>query len=329
MRRREFVAAVTAVAAVWPFVARAQQPGTLRRIGVLLVLAESDAEAPLRVAALKKGLAEFGWVDGKNVRLDIRWAGGDAQRIQSQASELVASKPDVLIAGATSALAALYRHTRDIPIVFAQVADPVGSGYAANAARPGGNVTGFALYDATIAVKWIELLKQIADAVTRVALVYDPANPVWVQFLRAIEPIANRMGVQVVGAAVQMPGDIERTIDRFASEPNGGLIVAASPLTAVHRKQIIALAAKHRLPAVYTLRYFVSDGGLAFYGVDNLELYRRTASYIDRIFRGEKPGDLPIQYPNKFELVINLRTAKALGLEIPLSVLARTDEVIE
>lgn len=301
----------------------------MRRIGMLLVIAENDPEASRRVAAVKDGLRNLGWIEARHVEFDIRWGAGDADRISRHAAELVASKPDALVAGATSALSALRRQTRDIPIVFAQATDPVGQGFAASAARPGGNVTGFAVYDAAIAVKWIELLKQLAPNVARIWFVHDPTNPSWSGYLDTMGPAATALHVQIVRAPVREAADIDRLMRTLAGEPNCGLIVAAGPATATRRDAIVALAARHRIPAVYTLRYFVDSGGLASYGVDNIDMYRRTASYIDRIFKGEKPGDLPIQYPTKYELVINLKAAKSLGIEVPVTLLARTDEVIE
>lgn len=328
MRRRAFIAGLAGAAAM-PLAMRAQERGWMRRIGVLMVIAESDPEALRRVSAIKDGLRELGWTEGRQIEFDIRWGAGDADRVSRYAAELVARKPDVLVVGGTAPLSALHRQTRDIPIVFAQVGDPIGQGFGASAARPGGNITGFALYDAAIAVKWIELLKQLAPNVTRISLIHDPTSPSVPGYLRTMEPVAAALQMQVSSAVVRQAADVDRIMRTLAGEPNRGLIVATGPSTAMHRDAIIALAAKHQIPAVYAMRYFVNSGGLASYGVDNIDLYRRTASYIDRIFKGEKPGDLPIQYPTKFELVINLKTAKALGIEVPISLLARTDEVIE
>jgi putative ABC transport system substrate-binding protein len=329
MRRREFITLLGGAAAVWPLVARAQQPERMRRVGVLIAIAENDPQAPPRVAAIKNGLRERGWIDGRNVRLDFRFSGEDAENLRVIASELVGLNTDAIFVGNTTALAAVHRETRTIPIVFAQVDDPVRGGFVASLARPGGNVTGFALFEETIAVKWLELVKQIAPSVARVAIIYDPANPSWSGYLRTIEAGAPSFGVQVLGSAVRDADELQRAIDSFAGEPNGGLIVLAGPVTATYREQIIGLAVRHRLPAVYPYRYFVTAGGLASYGADNIDLYRRAMSYVDRILKGEKPAELPVQTPTKYELVINLKTAKVLGLDLPISLLARTDEVIE
>jgi putative tryptophan/tyrosine transport system substrate-binding protein len=329
MRRREFITLLGGAAAAWPLAARAQQSERMRRVGVLSVLTADDPEAQHRVAVIEKELQERGWINGRNVAIDYRWGAANAERIQAYAAELVGLRPDVILAAATTALAALHREARTAPIVFAQVVDPVGRGFVASLARPGGNITGFAQYEETIAVKWVELLKQLAPGISRAGVIYDPANPATAGYLHAIEAGARSLGVTLSSSTVRDPGEIERAIESFAGAPDGGLIVLAGPVAAVHRERIIALAARYRLPAVYTLRYYVSSGGLASYGVDNIDLYRRAVSYVDRILRGEKPADLPVQFANKFELVINLKTAKALGLDPPVSLLARTDEVIE
>ncbi len=328
MRRREFITLLGGAAAAWPLAARAQQPNGVRRIGVLIALAESDPEAQARAAAFRDGLQKLGWTEGHNIRIDYRWA-ADADHLLAYAAELVGLAPDVIVGNSSALVAALQRATGTIPIVFAQVADPVGQGFVASLARPGGNITGFATTAATFSVKWLELLKEIAPRVTRVAVIYDPANPNWAGYLRGIEARAPLFGVQLSATRVRNAEEIERAIDALARETNGGLIVGSSSLTGVHRELIIALAARHRLPAVYQFRYFVTSGGLASYGIDNIDLFRRAASYVDRILKGEKPGDLPVQYATKFELVINLKTAKALGLDPPVTLLARTDEVIE
>ena len=329
LRRREFIFTLGGAAAAWPPAARAQQVERMRRIGVLLVLAENDPEAQRRIAIIQKGLQEFGWIDGRNVRIDFRWTSGDPDRLRAHAKELVGLSPDVILCGSTGALAALHRETRTVPIVFAQVTDPVGAGFVASVAHPGGNITGFAQYEVGIGVKWLELLKQIAPGVSRVEIIFDPANPLAAEFIRLMETGAPSLAVQVSSSGIRNSADIERAINALADQHNGGLIVLTSPLTAVHRDVIIGLAARHRLPAVYGLRYFVESGGLASYGIDNNDLYRRAVHYVDRILKGEKPADLPIQFTTKFELVINLKTAKALGLDVPIPVLARTDEVIE
>ena len=329
MKRRDFITLLGSTAVAWPLAARAQQPERVRQIGVLMVLAESDPEAQRRIAIIKRGLQEFGWIDGRNIRIDFRWTSGDRDRLRAHAKELVGLSPDVILSGSTGALAALHRETRTVPIVFAQVTDPVGAGFVASVARPGGNITGFAQYEVGIGVKWLELLKQIAPGVSRVEIIYDPANPLAAELIRSIETGAPSLAVQVSSSAIRNSADIERAINALADQRNGGLVVLTSPLTGVHRDVIIDLAARHRLPAVYGLRYFVESGGLASYGIDNHDLYRRAISYVARILKGERPADLPIQFTTKFELVINLKTAKALGLDVPIPVLARTDEVIE
>jgi putative ABC transport system substrate-binding protein len=317
-------------AAAWSLAAaRAQEPGRMRRLAVLLSTAATDSEGQARVAAFRRGLEELGWSEGRNVRIDYRWAGGSAERMWLHVADLVALEPEVILAAATTALAALQRATRTIPIVFAQVSDPVGAGFVASLARPGGNITGVTQHEFTIAVKWLELLKQIAPQVARVAILHDPQNPAAAGLLRTIEPAAPLLAVQLTQLAMQDRAEIARAIDAFAIEPNGGLLLLPGAFGAVNRDLIIALAARHQLPAVYPFRYHVVSGGLASYGVDNIELYRRAAWYVDRILKGESPGELPVQHATKFELVINLRTAKALGLDIPMALLARTDEVIE
>jgi ABC-type uncharacterized transport system substrate-binding protein len=328
LNRREFITLLGGAAA-WPFAARAQQGERVRRIGVLMPYAENDAEAQARVAAFREGLQKLGWTEGRHVRIDYRWAGDDADRLRGYAAELVGMTPDVILAGPQTAMSALYRETRTIPIVFAQVGDPVGQGFVASLARPGANITGFVSLEYAIGVKWLELLKQIAPRVIRVAVVYDPANPSWAGYLREIEAGVPSFGVQLSPSAVRDAAAIERAIHTFAGEPDGGLILLPGPVVVRHRELIIALAAKHRLPAVYSFRFYVTSGGLASYSVDNRDLYRRAAAYVDRILKGEKPAELPVQLPTKYELTINLMTAKALGLDVPVSLLARTDEVIE
>jgi putative tryptophan/tyrosine transport system substrate-binding protein len=329
MRRREFITFLGGAASAWPLAARAQQGERMRRVGVLMNLAEGDSEGQARVAAFREALRKLGWTEGREVQIDYRWFAGDPDRARAYAAELVKLKPDVIFAAASSSLAPLQRETRSVPIVFAQVADPVAAGFVASMARPGGNITGFAQFEYAIGAKWLELLKQIAPQVTRVAIIYDPANPEAKEYLPVIEAAAQSFGVQVFISAVRDAAEIERAIEEFTREPNGGLIPLPTPLMAVHRDLIISLARRHRLPNVFALRYYPMSGGLASYGIDNIELYRRAASYVDRILKGEKPGDLPIQQGTKFELVINLRTAKELGLDPPISLLARTDEVIE
>ena len=329
MRRREFITLLGGAAVACPLPLDAQQADRVRRIGVLLPWAESDAEVQVRVAAFREGFQKLGWTAGRNVRIDYRWAGDNADRLRAYAAELVGMAPDVILAGAQTATSALYRETRTIPIVFAQVGDPIGQGFVASLARPGGNITGFVSLEYAIGVKWLELLKEIAPRVTSVAVIYDPANPSWAGYLREIEAGVPSFGVQLSPSAVRDAAAIAHAIDAFAGEPNGGLIVLPGPVSVAHREQIIALAAKHRLPAVYSFRFYVTSGGLASYGVDTIDLWRRAAGYVDRILNGEKPADLPVQRATKFELVINLKTAKALGLDPSIALLARTDEVIE
>jgi putative ABC transport system substrate-binding protein len=328
MRRRDFISLLGGAAATLPLAARAQQTG-VRRVGVLAPLAESDAEGQTRIAALRKGLQDLGWTEGHNIRIEYRSTAGDGDRARAYAAEIVALKPDVIVASTENALSALLRETHTVPIVFTQIADPVAGGYVASLARPGGNVTGFTLYEFAIGVKWLELLKQIAPSVNRVAVIYDPGASSADGYLSAIEAGAPSFGVRLSRSAVRNAADIERTVSEFAAESNGGLIVQPGSVVAIHRKLIVALAARHHLPAVHAYRYFVTIGGLASYGVDNIDLYRQAASYVHRILKGERPSDLPVQAATKFELVINLKTAKALGLDPSISLLARTDEVIE
>jgi putative tryptophan/tyrosine transport system substrate-binding protein len=328
MRRREFIA-LCGVAVTWPLAARAQQPERMRRIGVLETASEADAEGEARMRALRQGLLELGWSEGRNLKIDYRWTGGDDVRARAYAAELVALQPDVIFAAPSSALAQAQRATRTIPIVFAQIADPVGAGFVTSLANPGGNITGFAVFEFAIGGKWLELLKQIAPSVRRIAAIYDPATPSAHGFLPMIEAAGRSSGVDVFTHAVRDTTEIERVINTFAAEPNGGLIPVASALLAVHRDFVISLANRHRLPNIYAFRYYPANGGLASYGVDNIDLYKRAASYIDRILNGEKPANLPVQLATKYDLVINIKTAKALGLDIPDSVLARADEVIE
>jgi len=298
----------------------------VRRVGVLIAIAENDPEAARRTAAIQEGLQERGWT---NIHLDIRFNGGGGDRLRAYAAELLELKPDVLFAGNTTALAALHRETSSVPIVFAQVEDPVTSGFVASLARPGGNITGFTNFEESFPVKWLELLKQLAPNVSRVSFIYDPTNPTGPRSLSIIEAGGSSMGVEVTGEAVRDAAGIQRATDTLASRPNGGLLVLGGAATATHRDVLIASAARHRLPAVYPYRYFPASGGLASYGADTIDLYRRSTSYIDRILRGEHPSELPVQQPTKFEIVINLKTAMALGLEVPSTVLARADEVIE
>jgi putative ABC transport system substrate-binding protein len=329
MRRREFIALLGGAAAGWPLAARAQQPERMRLVGVLATLAEGDPEVKAWLAAFEEGLQKLGWRQGRNIRIDYRWAGGDDQLLQTYAAELVGAAPDVLFAVATPALVALNRQTRSLPIVFVQVSDPIKLGFVASLARPGGNITGFTTYEYAIGGKWLELLKDTAPGTTRVAVILDPRNPTQAQYVQAIEASAPSFGVQLTLAAVRHAAEVERAIDAFAQQPNGALIVPPNVVTILNRDLIITLAGRHRLPAVYPYRFFATAGGLISYGIDLADTYRRAASYVDLILKGAKPGDLPVQLSTKFELVVNLKAAKALGLTIPEPFLQRADEVIE
>jgi putative ABC transport system substrate-binding protein len=327
MRRREFIGLLGGAAAC-PLAARAQQPERMRRIGVLTNLSAGDPVSQARLTAFVQALQQFGWTDGRNVQIGYRWGGGDPERVRRYAVELVAMAPDILVAVGSPATGPLLRATRAIPIVFIQVADPVGAGFVESLARPGGNATGFTVFEYGISGKWLQLLKEIAPTVTRAAILRDPTLAVGMAQFGAIQAIAPALGIEVRPLNVRDPAEIERAVAAFAHSANGGLIVTgASAIN--HRALIIALAAQHQLPAVYPDHVFVGDGGLAAYGPDRVDQYRRAAGYVDRILKGEKPGDLPVQAPTKYELVINLKTAKALGLTVPPSLLARADEVIE
>src|SRR5215831_9801784 len=329
MRRREFMTLVVGAAAGWPLAARAQQGEQVRRIGVLMNVAADDPEAPARVGAFSQGLSELGWTIGRNVRIDYRWYAGSADAARKYAAELLALAPDVVLASGTLGVTAIQQVTRPVPIVFTLVADPVGAGLVNSLAHPDGNTTGFMLYEYSLSGKWLELLKQIAPGVTRVAVLRDQTNPAGIAQFGAIQALAPSLGVQVSPVNVQNANEIENGIATFARTPNGGLIVTGTASATVHRHLIIKLAAQYKLTAIYTYRSNAVDGGLISYGPDRVDQYRRAASYIDRILKGEKPGDLPVQAPTKYELVINLKTAKALGLEVPPTLLARADEVIE
>jgi putative ABC transport system substrate-binding protein len=329
MKRREFITVLGGAAAAWPLAARAQQGERVRRMGVITGTAEGDLETQARTAALLQGLAQLGWTDGRNMQIDIRFGGGDAERIRKSAAELVALAPDVIFATASASVAAVLQATRTVPIVFAIVPDPVGSGFVNSLSRPGGNATGFMQFEYSLSGKWLELIKQIAPGVTRAAVLWDPAITAGIGQFAVIQSVAPSVGVEVSPINVRDASEIERAVARFAQSSNGGLIVTASALSVVHRNLIIALALRHKLPAVYFNRSLVTDGGLISYGANLIDQYRQAASYVDRILKGEKPADLPVQAPTKYELVINLKTAKALGLDIPASVLARADEVIE
>jgi putative ABC transport system substrate-binding protein len=330
MRRRDFVKIIAGSAMAWPVAARAQQRERVRRVGVLMNLAADDPVSLAYMNALAQGLHQFGWIDGLNLHVDTRWAGSDPERFRKYAEELVELTPDVLLASTSSSVVALQQASRrTAPIVFVNVTDPVGQGFVASLARPGGDVTGFAADEFEIAQKWLELLKEISPTVRRVAVLRDVALVANGGMLETIQGAASSFALEVTPLGVLDSDAIERDISAFAARPNGGLIVLASPRSVVHRKQIIAQAAKHNLAAIYALRFFAADGGLVSYGPDALDLYRRAASYVDRILKGEKPADLPVQAPTKYQLVINLKSAEALGLKVPSSLLATADEVIE
>jgi len=328
VKRRQFIRLLGGAAA-WPLAARAQQPERMRRIGVLMNQAADDPEGQARLIAFVQALQQFGWTDGRNVRIDTRWAAGDADRIRQYAAEFAAPAPDVILATGSFGVGPLLQATRAVPIVFVIVPDPVGAGFVDNLARPGGNATGFLQFEYALSGKWLELLKQVAPSVTRAAVIRDPAITAGIGQFGVIQSVAQSLGVEVSPVNVRDPGEIERAVAAFARTPNAGLIVTGSALATVHRRLIINLAARHKLPAAYVSRYFVTDGGLISYGADLVDQYRQAAGYVDRILKGEKPADLPVQAPTKYELVINLKTAKALGLQIPDKLIAIADEVIE
>jgi ABC-type uncharacterized transport system substrate-binding protein len=329
MKRRYFITLLGGAVA-WPLAARAQQAERVRRIGILMAAASDDAEFQARMAAFLQGLAQLGWTDGGNVRIDTRWATTNADHLRRHAAELAALAPDVLVAATgTATVAPLLQATRSVPIVFVPVIDPVGAGFVASLARPGGNATGFTMFEYGLSGKWLELLKQIVPGMTRAAVLRDPAIASGIGQFAAVQAVAPSLGVELSPVDVRDAPEIERAVTAFARSSNGALIVPGSAPATRHRDLIIALAARHRLPAVYASRYFVTDGGLISYGPDLIDQYRRAAGYVDRILKGEKPADLPVQAPTKYELVINLKTAKALGLEVPDKLLATADEVIE
>jgi putative ABC transport system substrate-binding protein len=328
MNRRDLISLLGGALA-WTLAARAQQPERMRRIGVLINFASDDAEGQARLTAFREGLRQLGWTEGGNVRIDTRWGAGDSDRYRQYAAELLALAPDVILAISSAALASLLQATRTVPIVFTTVADPVGAGYVDSLARPGGNATGFVIYEYSTAAKWLELLKEIAPHVSRAMVFRQSAVAAGPGQFGVIQAAAPSLGVDLRVADVRDAGEIERAVTSFAQGSNGGLIVTGSPGALSHRTLIVALAARHRLPAVYSARVFPVDGGLISYGPDSVDQLRRAADYVDRILKGAKPADLPVQAPTKYELVINLKTAKALGLDVPPQLLARADEVIE
>jgi putative tryptophan/tyrosine transport system substrate-binding protein len=329
MRRREFIRGIAGAVAAWPLAAHAQQPKRMRRIGVLIPLVANDLEARTRLTAFQQALQELGWIDGSNVHIDTRWSAGNAADTRKYAEELVALAPDVILASGSPGLGSALQATRTIPIVFAIVPDPVGAGYVQSLSQPGGNATGFMMFEYSLCAKWLALLKEIAPGVTRAAVLRDPAIAAGIGQFAVIQSVAPSVGVDVSPVNITDAAEIERSVAAFAHSANGGLISTASALSAVHRDLIITLAAQHKLPAVYQERYYVAGGGLISYGPNFNDQFRRAAGYVDRILKGEKPADLPVQAPTKYQLVINLKTAKALGLTLPPSVLGRADEVIE
>ncbi len=330
MQRREFMGLLGGMAVVWPLGGRAQQAAHVRRIGFLLGLTENDPEGHARIVAFRQGLETLGWTEGRNVRIDYRFAGGDPERVRAHVAELVASTPDLIVAHTTPVVAALKRATSTIPVVFAAVNDPVGQGLIASLAHPGGNITGFTFIDFEMIGKWLQLLKEIAPGVVRTGLMFNPdLAPYFHFYLREFGAIRTSLAVEITAAPVHDPAEIEAAIARLGRAPGGGLIVAQDPFVLVNREVIMRSAANHRVPAVYTLRLAVAEGALMSYGPDASDNFRRSAGYVDRILKGANPADLPVQQPTKFELVINLKTAKALGLDVPLQLQQRADEVIE
>jgi putative ABC transport system substrate-binding protein len=329
MKRRQFITILGLAATAWPLAARAQQAERMRRIGVLMALASDDPQGQARLVAFVQGLQELSWTDGRNVRIDTRWAAGDADRFRKYAAELIALAPDVILASGGTGVGALLQVTRTVPIVFTQTNDPIGAGYVDDLARPGGNATGFTNMEYGMSGKYLELLKEIIPRMVRAAVLRDPTIPQGIGQFSAIQAVAPSLGVELRPIDVHDAPEIERAVMAFARSPNGGLIVTGSALTAVHRDLIITLAGQLKLPAVYWDRFFVTAGGLISYGPDSIDPHRRAAGYVDRILKGAKPADLPVQSPTKYELAINLKTAKALGIDVPPQLLARADEVIE
>jgi len=329
MKRRDFITLLGSGVAGWPLGARAQQGGSARRIGILMHYSQTDREGQVRIAAFLDTLQRLGWTEARNVRIEYRWSAGDAGREKAFAAELVRSRPDVIVVAGWTALAELHRLTSMIPIVFTQVSDPVDSGFVASLTRPGANISGFQNFEPAIGGKWLGVLKEAAPSMQRVAVLFSANSAATVAFLRAAEAVAPALAVEVTGVDVHGDVEIERAIAGFASQPDGGLIVTSHPNFVANRGLIILLAARHRLPAVYPFRYYATEGGLMSYGPDQIDQWRGAATYVDRILRGEKPGELPIQAPTKYELVINLKSAKVIGLNIPPAFPLRADEVIE
>ncbi len=329
LMRREFITLLSSALA-WPLAARAQQPDGARRIGVLMAVPENGADSQARVTTFQKGLEKLGWTVGRNLEIDYRWGMFDVERARVAATDLLRLAPDVILANGTAALAAAQQATRTVPIVFTVVSEPLAQGFIQSLARPGGNITGFTNLEPTVGAKWLELLKEIAPGVTRVALIFNPeVTPIAIALSHSAEAAAQKFAVEPIVAPVHRPAEIESVITMLAREPGGGLILPVDTFSTAHRKLIVELAARYRLPAVYGFRYFAAEGGLISYGIHVLDQFLQAAAYVDRILRGERPADLPVQQPTKFELVINLKTAKALGLDIPPKLLALADEVIE
>ena len=330
MKRRKFLSLISSAVVTWPLAAREQQPDRMRRVGVMIVNGESDPEGQARAAAFRRGLQERGWTEGRNLRIDYRWGAGEPARARAFASEFVALAPDVIVANGTPGLAALHQATSSIPIVLVLVVDPVGAGFVQSLARPGGNITGFSSFEPEIGGKWLELLKEIAPGLSRVAGILDPGFRGFAAVWRAIENLGPKFGLKVTSVAFRNPtDDIEAAVGTFAQSPGGGLIVLPTAINNVHRDRIISLAARHRLPAVYPFPQYATSGGLMSYGVDTVDVFQRGASYVDRILKGERPADLPVQAPTKYDLIINLKTAKALGLDVPWFLQQRANKVIE
>jgi putative tryptophan/tyrosine transport system substrate-binding protein len=329
MRRRELITLVGGAAATWPLAARAQQPNRVRRIGVLLAYRESDQNAPSWVSAFRQELGKLGWAEGSNIHIDVRWGTADVQSIERCARELVALQPDFILTVSTPATAAMVQQTRTIPIIFVLVGDPVGSGFVESLSRPGGNLTGFTNNQSPLISKWMELLKEIAPTVTRVAMLFNPPTAPFAYYLNPFKAAAESLGVEAIVAPVEDESELESVVATQARQPNSGLIVMPDAFMASHRAGIAMLAARYRIPAIYSFTYFAEAGGLMSYGINPLGEFQRAASYADRILKGAKPSELPVQAPDKFELVINLKTAKALGLDVPLFLRQRADDVIE
>jgi ABC-type uncharacterized transport system substrate-binding protein len=329
MRRREFITLLGGTASAAPFIVRAQQSERLRRVGLLVGYSEGDAEGQASVAAFRRRLGELGWIEDRNVRIETRWAGGDPDKARAFARELVGMTPDVIVSSSNLVTEIVQRETHTIPIVFVFVGDPVGSGFVKNVARPDGNLTGFPVFETAIAGKWVELFNEAAPHASRVGFMVHLETLAHAAFLRAAEAAAPPLNITLTALNVDNAADIERTVSEFAKEPNGGLIIVPHAITVEHRKTILELAARYRLPALYPLRNYAAEGGLISYGTNPIDPFRDGASYVDRILKGEKPAALPVQFPTKYELVINLRTAKTLGLALSPSLLSRADEVIE